>query len=101
MGAWDLYDWMMFRPSVLLRILAVSAVFPLPAAELPSPAAPPPPPAENRYDVLSKMITPMAAVLLGGSQGANRGLTLRATVDQVAGRLPQILKGATFTAWIE
>lgn len=62
---------------------------------------PAPAPSENRYDVLSKMITPMAGVLLGGGQGTTRALTLRATVDQVAGRLPQVLKGATFTARIE
>lgn len=47
------------------------------------------------------MITPMAAVLLGGSESVDRALTLRATVDQVAGRLPQAIKGATFTAKIQ
>ena len=60
-----------------------------------------PAPLENRYDVLSKMITPMAGVLLGGNQTRNRALTLKATIDQVAGRLPQVIKGATFTAKIE
>jgi hypothetical protein len=60
-----------------------------------------PPPAENRYDVLSKMITPMAGVLLGGDQSPERALTLKATVDQVAGRLPAVIKGATFTAKIQ
>jgi hypothetical protein len=47
------------------------------------------------------MITPMAGVLLGGNQTSDRALTLKATVDQVAGRLPQVIKGATFTAKIE
>jgi len=60
-----------------------------------------PAPMENRYDVLSKMITPMAGVLLGGTQTGDRALTLKATVDQVAGRLPQVIKGATFTAKIQ
>ena len=60
-----------------------------------------PAPSENRYDILSKMITPMAAVLLGGNESVDRALTLRATVDQVAGRLPQVIKGATFTAKIQ
>jgi len=66
-------------------------------------AAPPPGPApsENRYDVLSKMITPLAGVLLGGSQTTDRALTLRATVGQVAGRLPAVLQGASFTAKIQ
>jgi hypothetical protein len=59
------------------------------------------PPSENRYDVLSKMITPLAAVLLGGKQTPNRALTLKATVGQVAGRLPQIIQGAAITAQIE
>jgi hypothetical protein len=68
----------------------------------PAPATPiAPPPSENRYDVLSKMITPIAGVLLGGDQSPARALTLRATVDQVAGRLPQVIKGATFTAKIQ
>jgi hypothetical protein len=60
-----------------------------------------PPPTGNRYDVLSKMISPIAGVLLGGDQNSARALTLNATVDQVAGRLPQVIKGATFTAKIE
>lgn len=60
-----------------------------------------PPPSENRYDVLSKMITPLAGVLLGGKQTTDRALTLKATVGQVAGRLPQIIQGATITAQIE
>jgi len=60
-----------------------------------------PAPSENRYDVLSKMITPMAGVLLGGSQSADRALTLRATVGQVAGRLPQVIQGASFKAQIQ
>jgi hypothetical protein len=60
-----------------------------------------PPPSENRYDVLSRMITPLAGVLLGGKQTPNRALTLKATVGQVAGRLPQIIQGATITAQIE
>ncbi len=62
---------------------------------------PGPAPSENRYDVLSKMITPMAAVLLGDSRTTDRALTLKATVGQVAGRLPQALQGASFTAKIE
>jgi len=56
-----------------------------------------PAPSENRYDVLSKMIAPMAEVLLGGKQASNRALTLKATVGQVAGRLPQGIQGASFT----
>jgi hypothetical protein len=60
-----------------------------------------PPPSENRYDVLSKMITPLAGVLLGGKQTTDRALTLKATVGQVAGRLPQIIQGASITAQIE
>lgn len=60
-----------------------------------------PAPTENRYDVLSKMITPMAGVLLGGNQTTDRALTLRSTVTQVAGRLPSILQGASFTARIQ
>ncbi len=60
-----------------------------------------PAPSENRYDVLSKMITPMAGVLLAGNQTTDRALTLRATVGQVAGRLPAMLQGASFTAKIQ
>ncbi len=60
-----------------------------------------PPPSGNRYDVLSKMITPMAGVLLGGTQTTDRAMTLRATVGQVAGRLPQTIKGASFKAMIQ
>lgn len=78
------------------------------AAPAPSPAsqATPsksygPPPSENRYDVLSRMITPLAGVLLGGQQTSNKALVIKATVGQVAGRLPQIIKGATFTVRIE
>ena len=60
-----------------------------------------PAPSENRYDVLSKMITPMAGVLLGGNQTTDRAMTIKATVGQVAGRLPQALQGASFTAKIQ
>lgn len=60
-----------------------------------------PAPSGNRYDVLSRMITPMAGVLLGGSQSQERALTLRATVGQVAGRLPQAIQGASFKAQIQ
>ena len=60
-----------------------------------------PAPSENRYDILSKMITPMAGVLLGGNQTTDRAMTLKATVGQVAGRLPQALQGASFTAKIQ
>jgi hypothetical protein len=60
-----------------------------------------PAPSENRYDVLSKMITPMAGVLLAGNQTTDRALTLHATVGQVAGRLPAMLQGASFTAKIQ
>jgi hypothetical protein len=77
---------------------AVPASSTAPAAPTPSPA---PAPSENRYDVLSKMLTPMAGVLLGGNQTTDRALTLKATVDQVAGRLPQAIKGASFTARIQ
>jgi hypothetical protein len=47
------------------------------------------------------MITPIAGVLLGGNQTINRALTLKATVGQVAGRLPQALQGASFTVKIQ
>ncbi len=60
-----------------------------------------PAPSGNRYDVLSRMLTPMAGVLLGGPQSPERALTLRATVGQVAGRLPQAIQGATFKALIQ
>ncbi len=60
-----------------------------------------PAPTENRYDILSKMIKPMAGVLLGGDQTSDRALTLKATVGQVGGRLPQGIKGASFTAKIQ
>ena len=66
-----------------------------------TPSASAPAPSDNRYDVLSKMITPMAGVLLGGSQSPERAMTLRATVGQVAGRLPQAIQGATFKAQIQ
>lgn len=71
-----------------------------PASFVPT-AATGPAPAGNRYDVLSKMITPLAGVLLGGSQTSDRALTLRATVDQVGGRLPQAIKGASLKALIQ
>lgn len=63
--------------------------------------APGPAPVGNRYDILSKMITPLAGVMLGGAQTSDRALTLRATVDQVAGRLPKAMKGASFKALIQ
>lgn len=119
-----------FRVAAVLLLLAVSARAQTPVAETnpasdpstgelavapdasatpaSSPQASPsptpsfgPPPSENRYDVLSRMITPLAGVLLGGKQASDRALTLRATVGQVAGRLPQIIRGATITARIE
>lgn len=66
-----------------------------------TPSSSAPAPSDNRYDVLSKMITPMAGVLLGGSQSSERAMTLRATVGQVAGRLPQAIQGAPFKAQIQ
>jgi hypothetical protein len=47
------------------------------------------------------MITPMAGVLLGGNQTTDRAMTLKATVSQVAGRLPQMIQGASFTLKIQ
>jgi len=104
-----------FRFATVLLLLAVSASAQIPtvatngaSTPMPSPSASSTtstsfgaPPSENRYDVLSKMITPLAGVLLGGKQTSNRALTLKATVGQVAGRLPQIIQGATITAQIE
>lgn len=60
-----------------------------------------PAPSGNRYDILSRMITPLAGVLLGGKQSADRALTLRATVGQVAGRLPGAIRGASFTVRVQ
>ena len=119
----------MSRPVAFLLTLALPALLPMlrgaeagpqgplslesstPATNAPAPDSPTAPiaptvapglaPAGNRYDVLSKMITPLAGVLLGGSQTLNRALTLRATVDQVAGRLPQAIKGASLKALIQ
>ena len=85
----------MVRYAVLFLALGVPALFlsvhaaDLSTQPLPSASSIGSAPSENRYDVLSKMITPMAGVLLGGTQTTNRALTLSATVDQVAGRLPQ------------
>jgi hypothetical protein len=105
--------WFRFAPALLLLAVSTNAQIPAVATNgasnpSPSPSAsstPSPsfgaPPSENRYDVLSKMITPLAGVLLGGKQTSNRALTLKATVGQVAGRLPQIIQGATITAQIE
>jgi hypothetical protein len=102
-----------FRFAPALLLLAVSAGAQIPAVAtngqtnpIPAPSVSPTPsfgapPSENRYDVLSKMITPLAGVLLGGKQTSNRALTLHATVGQVAGRLPQIIQGATIKAQIE
>ncbi len=97
---------------LLMALLALSVAPSLSAQDQPAPAASPsagapvptphgPPPSGNRYDVLSKMITPIAGVLLGGTQTSNRALSLKATVGQVAGRLPQAIQGATFTAMIQ
>jgi hypothetical protein len=47
------------------------------------------------------MITPLAGVLLGGKQCSDRALTLRATVGQVAGRLPGAIRGASFTIRVQ
>jgi len=119
----------MFRPvvpyalSVLILLLPISLmaeeqVGPVAAASNPATAVPAtnadgnvlslgsgpslgPAPSENRYDIFSKMITPMAGVLLGGNQTTDRALKIRATVGQVAGRLPQALQGASFTAKIQ
>lgn len=60
-----------------------------------------PAPSGNRYDILSQMITPLAGVLLGGKQSSDRALTLRATVGQVAGRLPGSIRGASFTIRVQ
>lgn len=102
-----------FAPALLMLAVSASAQIPAVATNgasnpIPSPSASSTlstsfgaPPSENRYDVLSKMITPLAGVLLGGKQTSNRALTLKATVGQVAGRLPKIIQGATITAQIE
>ena len=96
------------NPGDVTNAEASAAVPGMEASPSPSPAASAtpapsygPPPSENRYDVLSRMITPLAGVLLGGKQTPNRALTLKATVGQVAGRLPGIIQGATITAQIE
>ena len=109
------YQGGMFRPALLAPLLVITSLSgSLQAVDqqvIPDTTLSPsqtnalvpsaPAPSGNRYDVLSKMITPMAGVLLGGNQTTDRALTLKATVDQVAGRLPQVIKGATFTAKIE
>lgn len=93
----------------MLRAQEQTGIITLPTATASpqaSPAAPPAKPAgsapaENRYDVLSKTITPMAGVLLGGNKATNRALNLKATVGEVEGRLPKMMQGATFRAQIE
>jgi hypothetical protein len=60
-----------------------------------------PAPSGNRYDILSRMITPLAGVLLGGKQSTDRALTLRATVGQIAGRLPGSIRGSSFTVRVQ
>ncbi len=107
------YEGGMSRFSALSLLVTLLAVTPLaaqgqpevgPAASpTPEQTAPPvgPAPTENRYDVLSKMITPLAGVLLGGQQTTDRALSLKATVGQVAGRLPGAIQGASFRAQIE
>lgn len=101
--------------SVTAALLCLGMAASLPAQQTSAPAAPSvtgtetgkttpvsaPAPSGNRYDVLSKTITPMASVLLGGSQSPERAMTLRATVGQVAGRLPQAIQGASFKVQIQ
>jgi hypothetical protein len=116
----DGYQGMMSSPakrSVTAAVLCLGMAAPLPAQQSNAPStpsvtgtnaaqstaasAPAPAPSGNRYDVLSKTITPMASVLLGGSQSAERAMTLRANVGQVAGRLPQAIQGASLKVQIQ
>ena len=94
----------MLRAQEQQKVISLPAATPSPSASASaSPLAKPTgtAPGENRYDVLSKTITPLAAVLLGSDKAANRALNLKATVGEVEGRLPKMMQGATFRAQIE
>lgn len=92
----------MFRRALMLLLAGLLTVSSR-GADPSAADAPPslPAPSGNRYDILSRMIAPLAGVLLGGKQAPDRALTLRATVGQVAGRLPGSIRGASFTARVQ
>jgi len=59
------------------------------------------PPSENRYDILGRMMSPVASVLLVGGKSGNQALSMRLVVREVSGRLPKEFAGATLEAAVE
>jgi hypothetical protein len=59
------------------------------------------PPAENRYDILGKMLAPIASVLLVGGKSGDQALSMRLEVREVTGRLPKEFSGATLEAAVQ
>lgn len=59
------------------------------------------PPQENRYDVLSKILTPLISVFFGSNQSSTRAVTLRMSVEQAFGTFPNPLKGASIEAALQ
>jgi len=59
------------------------------------------PPADNRYDVLGKMLAPVVNILLAGPKGPNRGSSMTIEVTEVNGRLPAQFKGASLFAAVQ
>lgn len=58
-------------------------------------------PSENRYDILGKMLSPVASVLLAGGKSQNQAVSMRLVVREVTGRLPKEFSGATLEAAVQ
>ncbi|MEO8204755.1 MAG: hypothetical protein ABI615_01150 [Chthoniobacterales bacterium] len=59
------------------------------------------PPADNRYDVLGKMLAPFVNILLTDTKNPNHAALLTIEFVEVSGRLPKQFKGATLSAAIQ
>jgi hypothetical protein len=58
-------------------------------------------PAENRYDIVAKVLSPFFSVLLAGGESENKAASFRMVMTEVTGRLPKEFHGATLEAAVQ
>ncbi len=59
------------------------------------------PPRDNPYDVIGKVFAPFWSVLLADSKSSNKACVMTLTMDEVTGRLPKQMQGATLKAAVQ
>jgi hypothetical protein len=85
----------MNRAVLFIAAFATTSAF---AQETPAAGAAP---AENRYDIIAKVLGPFCNVLLAGGEGENKAVSFHMVMKDVTGRLPKQFNGATLDAAVQ